>query len=380
MMDEKAAEPTAAAPGGIVDAGPETSHSAGEGQEPVTTPDAASPAPATEGAADKRAKSPPVRSLVDLFTVKGANSAKLLRELEKTTSWQFEEADADAALAMLPEQDPHLARTRQLVYEAIEQHDGRFSRAAGNFAMRAAADDLVGLRLWPVSDETEPLAALAELAERVSPRLRHPKERRRAHNVLMIGVDLLSARRGLAFEAAAPVLRDAIGKPPEYSERRSNPRRHRVASVTLPRNDLDRVRDLLDLLHPWEQELDDARRAEGSARTEQDKALQEAAEACATVEQLRRDLAEAREELASARQEVAASRDQAKDVRIVASADVSELRGRTISFLNSRLRDLLATAKEAGEADPPRTPTAMRLLDQAIAEVRREVEWLRSSA
>jgi len=376
MMDEEAIQPPSARVG--TNQGP--AGSVAEGQEPSASQAASDRAAASEGQSTPP-KTPPIRSVLDLFTVKGANSTKLLRELEKkTTSWQFDAADVDAALAVLPDKDPHLARTRQLVHEAIEQHDGRFSRAAGEFAMRAAAEDLSGLRLWPLSDDTEPIAALTELAARTASRLKHPNEERRAHNVLMIGVDLLSARRGLAFESAAPILGDTVGKPAEYSERRSKPRRHRMATVTSPRNDLDRVRDLLDLLQPWQRDLDDARQAERSARTEQERAHSDTASARAAVEQLTRELTTVKKELAEARQEVAGLRDQAKDVRIVASADVSELRGRTISFLNSRLRDLLATAKEAGDADPPRIPTAMRLLDQAIAEVRREVEWLRSSA
>src|SRR3712207_7898445 len=60
--------------------------------------------------------------------------------------------------------------------------------------------------------------------------------------------------------------------------------------------------------------------------------------------------------------------DQARDVQIVASSDVTELRTRAIAFINSRLRDLLSTAKEASEIDPPRAQTAARLLNQAIID------------
>ncbi len=340
---------------------------------------ALAPSDPGEPQAAGRTKAEPVRSLVDLFSVKGANSRKLLRELEKSTSWKFDDGDLEAAMALLPERDPHLARTRQLLHEGIEAYDGRFARAAGDFALRATAPDVDGLSSWPPGETTDPTEALREIAAHVAPRLTNPKERRRAHNVLMIAVDLLSNRRALAFESAAPILREALGKPPEYSERKSNPRRHRVASVTRPSNDLDRVRDLLDLLEPWERELEETERARRDADAAAARAGTEAKVATGRSQRLREELEATKAELIRVRQELVESRDQATDVRIVASADTSELRGRSTAFLNSRLRDLLATAKEASEADPPRAQTAVRLLDQAITEISKEVEWLRSS-
>ncbi|MEJ7784051.1 MAG: hypothetical protein WKF96_04540 [Solirubrobacteraceae bacterium] len=337
--------------------------------------------PAEDGKAAKaRPKPDPVRCLVDLFTVKGANPTKLLRELEKGTSWKFDDADVEAALALLPERDPQLARTRQLLHDAVDTREGRFARAAGDFAIFAAVSAVDGLAHWSPDNGAEPTIALQELAERLGADLRHSKHQRRSHNVLMIALDLLSQRRGLAFEAAAPILREAIGRPPEYERTKSNPRRHRVASVTLPRNDIERVRDLLDLLQPWERELDDAQVAGRNASAEARNATQAAEEASQHARQLSTEVAELRTELQNARQEADAERDRVQDVRIHASVDVTELRARSLAFLNTRLRDLLATAKEASEVEPPRTGTAVRLLDQAIQELRKEVEWLRSSA
>lgn len=331
------------------------------------------PAPAA------RPKAAPVRSLVDLFTVRGANASKLLRELEKGASWKFDDDDVEASLALLPERDPRLARTRQLLHEAIETRDGRFARAASDFAVGALASEIAGLPSWPPSEHSEPVIALQELANRLAPDLREPKRQRRAHNVLMIAADLLSHRRGLAFESAAPVLRDALGRPPEYERDRSNPRRHRMASVTLPRNELERVRDLLDLLQPWERELEDAANAQFRASAEARAAQVSADDANQRAEQLETEVAALRAELDRVRQEAEVSRDRVQDVRIHASADVTELRTRSVAFLNTRLRDLLATAKEASEVEPPRTTTAVRLLEQAIQELRKEVEWLKSS-
>ena len=189
----------------------------------------------------------------------------------------------------------------------------------------------------------------------------------------------MSHRSGLAFEAAAPVLRDTLGRPPEYEQIKSNPRRHRVAAVTSPRNDLERVRDLLDLLEPWERELAETRRAERQAASDARDARATADLATERATGLEQRITELRTELEQARQEMGSLRDQTQDVRIHASADVTELRARSIAFLNRRLRDLLTTAKEANEVDPPRTQTTVRLIEQAIQELGKEVEWLRSS-
>ena len=349
-------------------------------EEIAQSPEAGQDSPADlSPARAARPKPDPVRTLVDLFTIKGANASKLLRELEKGTSWRFADEDVEAALALLPEHDPRLARTRQLLHEAIETRDGRFARAAGDFAIGALTAELEGLPSWPPGANSEPVIALQELAQRLGSDLRDPKRQRRTHNALMIAVDLLSNRGGLAFEIAAPVLREALGRPPEYERDRSNPRRHRMASVTLPRNDLERVRDLLDLLQPWELELEDAVDAERRASSEARAARQAADDADHRADRLAAEVAELRAELEGARQEAEVSRDRVQDVRIHASADVTELRARSVAFLNTRLRDLLATAKEASEVEPPRTATAVRLLEQAIQELRKEVEWLRSS-
>jgi hypothetical protein len=152
-----------------------------------------------------------------------------------------------------------------------------------------------------------------------------------------------------------------------------------MASVTLPRNELERVRDLLDLLQPWERELEDAVDAERRASSQARAARQAADDADQRANRLEAEATELRVELEAARREANISRDRAQDVRIHASADAIELRARSVAFLNTRLRDLLATAKEASEVEPPRTATAVRLLEQAIQELRKEVEWLKSS-
>jgi hypothetical protein len=336
--------------------------------------------PEGPGGAEKKRKPEPIRTLAELFISKTAAPSRLLREMEKGTSWKFADDDVLDALELVPETDPHLARTRLLLHLAIESYDGRFARTTVDFALLAISDEIGGLAGWGQLDDADPVASLTVLSERLGRDLRDSKRQRRALNVLMIATDVLSHRRGLSFELAAPVLRTAVGRPPEYERGRSNPRRHRIASVTLPRNDLERVRDLLDLLEPWERDLHASQQAERAAASDAHAAREAADQAALRTRELTQEVSALASELEALRQEAAASRDQVQDVRINASADVTELRARTVAFLNTRLRDLLGTAKEACEVEPPSIATSVRLLEQALQELRREVEWLTSSA
>ena len=182
------------------------------------------PAPAKDAADRKqRSKPQPVRSLVDLYTLKGGSAARLLRELDHGTSWKFADDDVAAALPLVPDGDPQLARTRQLVHESIGFHDGRFVGTAGDFALQVLSGDFDGLTGWPPTDDTEPVRALQALAGRLSGGLRNAKRQKRSHNALMIGVDLLSHRCSLSFESAAPVLRGLPSLRPEQRALKEQP-------------------------------------------------------------------------------------------------------------------------------------------------------------
>jgi hypothetical protein len=252
-------------------------------------------------------------------------------------------------------------------------------RTAADFVLRATAEDLALAPGWPPDEAAPPAEALAGAVTAITPALREPKRARRAHNVLMIAVDLLSARHGLAIEEATPVLRNAVGAPPTYGRRRSNPRRHRVATLVDAATDVERLRGLLDLQQPLESSLGEASEAARAAAVDRERAEREAMEATARVSDLQARIAALETDVARARQETQALSDQARDVQIVSGSDVAELRARTTAFLNTRLRDLVSTALEASQLDPPRAQTAARLLEQAVKEIRQEVEWLRSS-
>lgn len=324
---------------------------------------------------DAKAEPVPIETLQALFTVKGASPRKLFRTLSDADSRMFSEEDARMTAALLPERDPYLARTRQLLHEAMASQGGRFEPAARAFALRAIEPEIRNLQRWPPAREGDPVDALRELATSLRGSLAKTDKRRRAGNVLMIGVDVLSSQRGLSVEAAAPVLRSATTKP---STR--NPARHRLATLTQPRNDLSRLGDLLDVLVPWERAVQEAKRAQQQAEVAAQEAEDEAERLRRLGTQRSDELDRTRTELEAIRQEAADLRDRVRDQRIGARNDINELRGRVIRFLDSRLQHLLATAQEAGEVDPPRVDTVVRLVAQATAELRKEIEWLRSSA
>jgi hypothetical protein len=327
----------------------------------------------------KRAKPPPPKSLVELYSSKTPSPKAFLREAEKGNSWKFGDDDIEAALAVLLERDPQLTVTRQLVHEAMTAHSGRFSLTGADFAQRALTAALADRPLDLLDESHEPVAALAALAGVLKGDLEQKKDQRRAHNALMIGVDVLSARRGMSLEETAPALAEAVGPPAAYKRSKSNPRRHRVRTVAQPKNDLARVRDL-DLLRPWQEAAASAHQREQEADARAREATDAASSADARARELAAELADARARLAEESASVENARSEAGHIRSHAAADLSELRSRSAAFLNSRLATLITTAKEATEANPPSPDTAARLLDQAIKELEREVTWLKSSA
>src|SRR4051794_25050374 len=78
----------------------------------------------------------------------------------------------------------------------------RFSPGRPTSAPGPPAEDLAAAPGWPPDDAALAAEALAGAVAALAPALREPKRARRGLNVLIIVVDLLSARHGLALEEA----------------------------------------------------------------------------------------------------------------------------------------------------------------------------------
>ena len=307
-------------------------------------------------------------AVLDLFVEKG-----------KRRSWTFQAADRRAALKIARESDLDLSKTRRLLFEAIEAEGSRYAHVAADFAMEAAADDLAELVLWPPGDEVSPTDALAELVASLDIAGSEGDRRRRAFNLMMAMVDVLYVKSSLSAEDALPVVLGAVGVPPKPGDRKANRRRSRLSTLTDPRNGLRQVQSLVGFVEPWHDRVAELSRSAAAAEALAETALQELEAERHTVDDLNGRLGEAAASLQEALGRVDELSSELKNTRVRANVDDDALRKRVSVFMNMRLKDLLVTAREASEVDPPRSATTVRLLVQATDELNEEIKWLRSS-
>jgi len=337
----------------------------------------------SSSAPDGAAKRPKNSSLLDLyldsgFSIEGVE--KFLRGRIRADASDFEESDVVATLDVVKEADPDLVQTRRLLYVSLEKHDGRFAMAACSFATKVLTRVMDESTKNLVDDRGQPEDSLAAFVGNLTPEISDEATQNSAHNALMIFVDILSWKTDLTFERSVPAISRAVGPPAEYGGRTgTNRRRHRIATVTRPSNELKQTRDLLDLFGPFETDRDHAVKQVELMSSERDESVDKAEKAQVESDRLTERVAELDEEIRGLRQELAVQLDVVKDARISAGAEVSKVKARTAGFFNSRLRGLLEMAKEACEIEPPLTGTAVRQLDQAMGDIEREIEWLKSS-
>ena len=69
---------------------------------------------------------------------------------------------------------------------------------------------------------------------------------------------------------------------------------------------------------------------------------------------------------------------QIEDIQAVSNHAASELKGRSKVLLEHKITELLKQALEFSELEPPRTNVTIERIEMALAEIRRELSWLRS--
>jgi hypothetical protein len=201
---------------------------------------------------------------------------------------------------------------------------------------------------------------------------------RRAHNALMMSVDYLNVQAGLAAEDAIPVLRRALGIPDKLAAERPNPRRVRMAVVTDISLSRDRLRELLEMLQPWMETLQEASHDREIAEKRAQEMARDAAMARQEAEDRALEINSLRNQLEAARQETAQLNDELRDSKVIAEGDLVDVRGGSASALG-RISTKLEMAAEAAELEPPRTNVLRRMLAEAREALSEHINWLRSS-
>ncbi len=304
---------------------------------------------------------------------------ELYAQTGRRRSWTFQAADRKIGLALARETDHDLSKTRRLLFEAIQAEESRYSHVAADFALEVAADDLAELTLLPPGEGVVPADALRELADSLEISSLEGTKRRRAVNLLMMIVDVLYVKTAIDVDEALPIILGAVGSPPKPARGPRNIRRNRIATLTDPVNGQRRIQSLVELVEPWHDQVVNLRRSASAAESAAASALQDLDAAQTEIEELRSELRSAASKLTDALDRVAQLTADLKNSQVRANVDDDALRKRVSVFMNSRLKDLITTAREASEVEPARSATTVRLLAQAIDELDKEIAWLRSS-
>jgi septal ring factor EnvC (AmiA/AmiB activator) len=154
-----------------------------------------------------------------------------------------------------------------------------------------------------------------------------------------------------------------------------------------PTNKIKAMTELLRVAEYGLIKAQNAREAELWERQQRDKELRRAQD---YLDQLRKSSAELErkeEAIAGLTANLKASADERASLekkiehqQAISAHGEGELKGRCRVFLEKKLSPLLQTAQEFAELDTPRMNVIIERLEMAREEIRREIEWLRSSA
>jgi len=129
-----------------------------------------------------------------------------------------------------------------------------------------------------------------------------------------------------------------------------------------------------------------AREAEIRERQQRDKETKRAQGYLDQLREAKAGLERKEEEIASLSAKLKASEDERASLekrvehqQAISAHREGELKGRARVFLEKKLSPLLETAYEFAELAPPRKSIIVERLEMAIEEIRREIEWLRST-
>lgn len=323
---------------------------------------------------------PKILTLPDYLNEKGAsgdNADRFLKGRAGLDDYALTRAEIGEGSELALERDADLMKTRQLVHASLQKKSG--DKPRGFFAVSACqyAVETLALRFGPESRiETVHKRDPAEELSRFSVCLLANSEVSESArtNALMTAVDVLAQQQNLTLERAVSVVRETVGEPRGYESktRKINRRLHRIEFLTWPKNDLKRTQDLLDLFLPWETAQHSAERETRQAKDAVLRATEQVKQREVELEAARSRISALVDELSELGQKLDEERDQKRNVKAHSSADVSRLRSRSLSFLNSRLKGLLETAKEAAEVEPPVIQVTVRHIGRAIQEIEGE--------
>lgn len=325
---------------------------------------------------EKKEAKPVPASLTEFLVADRASARRFVQVLSKRPA--------------LTEDD--LAQSRGII-DAHPKKMGRvveLARAAANFVPRPSTllhwcEEIVrsrdeGLRGWALDPSQDAGATFRELLSWAHPAIRGKNDRAKrllAESCMLVGLNLLIARRGLS---PLDALRSLTSANQGYSERRGGTSLERAATKQLMRVGVRQLFELARVAALSEKEIT---AAEGARRTaigladdlrREKEALQEARDTMAA------QLKVLDQELADRDRRIGELTTAIEGTRTHAGQDLRLLKARIRRQIGERLEGLLSDAWDALDTDPPHPDVTLERLEMAREVIRKELEWLDQSS
>ena len=323
-----------------------------------------------------------LRSLGDYYQTKKLAAARFLSALKKNKITKLQEDDVQRCLDGLDDTDPELARTLDLLYRAASSQTP-LARQCITFAAQACRQQLS--RHYKIDLDLNKAAnvVFAEIFHSLKPGLIGKKVDNRSLNLLKaVGIWKIHSRNLDEVEAVGFLAKELLSK--KGSRNGGVPAVFEI--LFRPANKIKAMTELVRVAEKGLIKAQHAREAEIRERQQSDKQSKRAQDHLDQLEAARAELGRKEEEIAMLKTKLRMSVDEKASLeqtiehqQAISAHGEGELRGRSRVFLEKKLSPLLETAHEFAELNPPRKNIIVERLDMAKEEIRREIEWLRST-
>ena len=341
-----------------------------------TTPVPESPEQSKEQARKKKEAGPVHTSLTEFLAADRASARRFVQLMSKRPT--LTEDDLAQSRGMIDAQPKKMGRVVEL------------ARAAANFVPQPGillswCEEIVRarderLRNWALDPGQDAGAAFSELLSWAHPSIRGKGDRAKrqlAESCVLVGLNLLIARRGLSPLKA---LRSLASASQGHSERRGGASLERAATKQLMRAGAKLLFELARVAALSEREItaaEDARRTAISFADElrrKNEALEEVSDSLAAhVKMIDQALADRDRRIGELTAELDGTRTHANQ-------DLRLLKARFRRQIGERLEGLLSDAWDALDTNPPHPDVTLERLEMAREVIRKELEWLAQSS
>lgn len=323
-----------------------------------------------------------IRSLTDYYQTDKLPASRFLGALKKNKVGKLQDDDIQQCLEGLDDADPDFVKTLDLLYRAVGIQTP-LARQCISFVSQACRQQLNVHNKIEVDLNKAANVVFDEVLRILKPELTGKKVSSRSFNLLKaLGIWKSHSRNLDEVEIIELLTKELMSQKGRGSGGLSS-----VADILFrPATKIKAMTDILQVAENGVAKAKLARHSEIRERQQREKEYRRAQDFLdqlnRAIEELHakeREIGELKTNLAHSEDERTTLEQKIEHDQAVSTHGKGELRGRSRVFLEKKLTPLLETAHEFAELDPPRKNIIVERLEIAMEEIRKEIEWLRST-